>query len=184
MNKKTLYIAFFLSLFFQSFLFANEKEKILTKLINTKSLEFNFDQKTNEKNEGGTCYLNFPGLLRCEYNDSKKKQLIINKSRLAITQKRYNKTLFYSVKKSPFIKILNKDFLKELIRTSNLQYVNNQIKLTGLSDTEKITILFDKNNFNLVGWEITDQFQNKIVFLIKILSVNKSYDLSFFEIPS
>ena len=184
MKKKILYFTFILFFSFQSVSIANEREKILSKLISTKSLEFNFNQRTNEKKEEGICYLNFPGLLRCEYNDNKKKELIINKSKLAITQKRYGKTSFYSVKKSPFIKILNKDYLAQLISTSDLKYRKNQIQLTSINEREKITILFNKNDFNLVGWEIADQFQNEIIFLIKILSVNRDFDLSLFKIPS
>ena len=184
MKNNILYKIIFLFLIFQNTSIADEREKILSELIKTKSLKFNFEQKTNEKKEQGLCYLNFPGLLRCEYKDSKQKELIINKSRLAITQKRYDKTLFYSIKKSPFIKILNKKYLIQLISNSELKFEDNLIQLTSSNDKERITILFNKSDFNLVGWEILDQFQNKIIFLIDILSINESFDLSMFEIPS
>tara|TARA_A100001011_G_C14228965_1_gene807898 strand:- start:422 stop:976 length:555 start_codon:yes stop_codon:yes gene_type:complete len=184
LKNNILYKIIFLFLIFQNTSIADEREKILSELIKTKSLKFNFEQKTNEKKEQGLCYLNFPGLLRCEYKDSKQKELIINKSRLAITQKRYDKTLFYSIKKSPFIKILNKKYLIQLISTSELKFEDNLIQLTSSNDKERITILFNKSDFNLVGWEILDQFQNKIIFLIDILSINESFDLSMFEIPS
>jgi len=89
-----LFRKFFLVLLFISFsfsLFANQKDQIITRLNNLNSLEFTFDQLINEKLEKGSCLLEFPGKLKCEYFDNKQKELIINNKRLAITQKKYNK---------------------------------------------------------------------------------------------
>ena len=85
---------------------ADEKDQIVTQLNNLNSLEFTFDQVVNDKIEKGSCLLEFPGKLKCDYFDDKKKELIINKKRLAITQKRYNKTYYYPISKSPFLKYL------------------------------------------------------------------------------
>ncbi len=96
---------FLLILLFTSFSFslsANQKDQIITQLNNLNSLEFTFKQLVNEKLEEGSCLLEFPGKLKCEYFDSKQKELIINDKRLAITQKRYNKTYYYPISKSPF----------------------------------------------------------------------------------
>jgi len=183
LKKKFLYIFLIIVFGFENLAIADEKENIIDKLKNTKSLKFNFKQKTNEKIEIGVCYLVFPRKLKCNYEDSKQKELIINKNRLAITQKRYNKTLYYSVKKSPFLKILDKKQLIELIKESILEYKDNQIHLTNNNNARKITILFNKKNFDLIGWKINDQFQNKISFLIKILSKNQKINLKIFEIP-
>ena len=96
---------------------ANEKDQIVTQLNNLNSLEFTFDQIINDKTEKGSCLLEFPGKLKCDYFDDKKKELIINKKRLAITQKRYNKTYYYPISKSPFLNILYKDKLLEIVRS-------------------------------------------------------------------
>ena len=104
----------FLVLLFVSFSFnlsANEKSQIITQLNNLNSLEFTFDQLVNDKLEKGSCLLEFPGKLKCEYFDNKKKELIINNKKLSITQKRYNKTYHYPVGKSPFLNILYKSTL-------------------------------------------------------------------------
>jgi outer membrane lipoprotein-sorting protein len=58
---------------------ANEKDQIATQLNNLTSLEFTFDQIINNKTEKGNCFLEFPGKLKCNYFDDKKKELIINK---------------------------------------------------------------------------------------------------------
>ena len=127
---------------FQNFAIADEKQSIVKKLQNIKSLKFNFKQKTNEMVEVGICFLVFPSKLKCDYDDNKQKKLIINKNRLAITQKRYNKTFYYSIKKSPFLKILNKNQLIQLVNESLLEHKSNQIHLTNIDNEEKkITIL-------------------------------------------
>ena len=43
-----------------------------------KSLEFTFNQSINDKIEIGSCLLEFPGKLKCNYFDEKEKELIIN----------------------------------------------------------------------------------------------------------
>ncbi len=185
LKKNFLYIFLIITFSFENLAIADEKQNIIEKLKNTKSLKFNFKQNTNEKIETGFCYLVFPKKLKCDYKDNKQKELIINNNRLAITQKRYNKTFYYSVKKSPFIKILDKNQLINLIEGSILNYKNNQIHLTSINhDKKKITILFKKKNFDLIGWKINDQFENKISFLIKILSENQEINLKIFEIPN
>ena len=184
LKKNFLYTLLVLIFNFESIAIADEKQNIIEKLKNTKSLKFKFNQKTNEKIEDGICYLVFPKKLKCDYKDKNQKELIINNNRLAITQKRYNKTFYYSVKKSPFIKILDKNQLINLIEESKLKYTNNQIHLTSLDNDKKITILFEKKNFDLIGWKINDQFENKISFLINILSINKETNLKIFEIPN
>ena len=57
---------------------ANEKDQILAKLNNLNSLEFTFDQVINDKVEKRNCLLEFPGKLKCNYFDDKKKELVIN----------------------------------------------------------------------------------------------------------
>ena len=74
--KNFLLIIIFILFSFASL--ANEKSQILTQIKNLNSLEFTFNQLTNEKTEKGSCLLEFPGKLKCEYFDDKQKELIIN----------------------------------------------------------------------------------------------------------
>ena len=175
----------FLALLFISFSFnlsASEKDQILTQLKNLNSLEFTFDQLVNEKLEKGSCLLEFPGKLKCEYFDNKQKELVINNKRLAITQKKYNKTYHYPISKSPFLNILYKDKLLEIVRSGKLGSTEQLIKLIYLSENE-ITIFFDKQTLNLKGWKIIDQYNNKINFSLNIISKNDVYKKGTFKIP-
>ena len=175
----------FLVLLFISFSFnlsASEKDQILTQLKNLNSLEFTFNQLVNEKLEKGSCLLEFPGKLKCEYFDNKQKELVINNKRLAITQKKYNKTYHYPISKSPFLNILYKDKLLEIVRSGKLGSTEQLIKLIYLSENE-ITIFFDKQTLNLKGWKIIDQYNNKINFSLNIISKNDVYKKGTFKIP-
>ena len=161
---------------------ADEKDQIVTQLNNLKSLEFTFNQVVNDKTEKGSCLLEFPGKLKCDYFDDKKKELIINKKRLAITQKRYNKTYFYPISKSPFLNILYKDKLLEIVKSGKLELSDQIIKLVYLDDNE-ITVFFDKKTLDLKGWQIIDQYNNNINFSLKIVAKNDVFKKGTFKIP-
>ncbi len=178
--KKIFLIPFFLLI--TTALLADEKEQIIVQLNSLSSLEFTFDQLINEKTEKGSCLLEFPGKLKCNYFDDKKKELVINNKRLAITQKRYNKTYHYPISKSPFLNILYKDKLLEIVRSGELKLTDQIIKLVYFGDNE-ITVFFDKKNLDLKGWEIKDQYNNNINFSLNIVAKNDIFEKGTFKVP-
>ncbi len=178
--KKTFLISFFLLI--TASLLASEKDQIIVQLNSLNSLEFTFDQLINEKTEKGSCLLEFPGKLKCNYFDDKKKELIINNKRLAITQKRYDKTYHYPISKSPFLNILYKNKLLEIVKSGELESTDQLIKLVYFGDND-ITVFFDKKNLNLKGWEIIDQYNNYINFSIKIVAINDVFKKGTFKVP-
>ena len=163
-------------------LFCCRKNQIITKLNNINSLEFSFNQLINEKYEKGTCLLEFPGKLKCNYFDEKEKELVINNKRLTITQKKYNKTYRYPISKSPFLNILYKDKLLKIIQSGELKSNDKIIELIYLGDNE-VTIFFDKENLDLRGWQIIDQYNNNINFSLNIISKNDIFKKGTFKIP-
>ncbi len=178
--RKTFLISFFLLI--TTSLLANEKDQIIAQLNRLNSLEFTFDQLINEKTEKGSCILEFPGKLKCNYFDDKKKELVINNKRLAITQKRYDKTYHYPISKSPFLNILYKDKLLEIVQLGELEVADEIIKLVYFGDNE-ITIFFDKKNLDLKGWKITDQYNNNINFSLNIVAKNDIFKKGTFKVP-
>ena len=178
--KKIFSLSFFLLI--TTSLFANEKDRIVAQLNSLNSLEFTFNQLINEKTEKGSCLLEFPGKLKCNYFDDKKKELIINKKKLAITQKRYGKTYHYPISKSPFLNILYKDRLLEIVRSGDLELTDQMIKLIYLGDSE-ITVLLDRKTLDLRGWQITDQYNNSINFSLNIVAKNDVFKKGTFKVP-
>ena len=179
--KKFILVLFFILFSFK--LSANQKDQIINQLNNLDSLEFAFDQFVNEKLEKGSCLLKFPGKLKCQYFDNKQKELVINNKRLAITQKKYNKTYYYPISKSPFLNILYKDKLLEIVKSGKLELTEQLIKLIYLNESD-ITVFFDKKTLDLKGWEIIDQYNNNINFSLNIISKNDVYKKGTFKIPN
>ena len=173
---------FLIFFFLTANLFANEKDQIINQLNNLNSLEFTFNQLINDKIEKGSCLLEFPGKLKCDYFDDKEKELIINNKRLAITQKKYNKTYYYPISKSPFLNILYKDKLLEIVKSGKLELSDRTIKLVYLEENE-ITVFFDKKTLDLKGWQIIDQYNNNINFSLKIVAKNDVFKKGTFKIP-
>ena len=179
--KKFILVLFFILFSFK--LSANQKDQIINQLNNLDSLEFAFDQFVNEKLEKGSCLLKFPGKLKCQYFDNKQKELVINNKRLAITQKKYNKTYYYPISKSPFLNILYKDKLLEIVKSGKLELTEQLIKLIYLNESD-ITVFFDKKTLDLKGWEIIDQYNNNINFSLNVISKNDVYKKDTFKIPN
>ena len=178
--KKFFIVSVFISLSFS--LYASEKKRITTELKKLNSLEFTFNQFINEKKEEGSCLLKFPGKLKCNYFDDKQKELVINNKKLAITQKRYNKTYHYPISKSPILNILYKDKLLEIIKLGKIEFTEQLVKLIYLNEGD-ITIFFDKKTLDLKGWKIIDQYNNNINFSLNIVSKNEVYKKNVFKIP-
>ena len=179
---KTLFFICICSIFTNAS--AKEKSKIINKINDIDNIQFKFTQKTNEKVEKGKCILAFPSKLKCEYEDKDQKELIVNKSMMAITQKRYGKTLFYPLSKSMFINILSKNDLIKIISESNI-IINDYINAMFIDKNNyKTLIRFDKKTFLLAGWVSSDQYNNRIIFEIKISSINQTLNDKIFALPS
>ena len=181
-------IRFFIILFiivnFSLNLVADEKQLIINQLMNTENVTFSFEQKTNEKKEIGICTLVFDNKLICDYEDTMQKRILVNKKTLVVQHRRYDKIYFYPISNSPFIKIFNKNNLINLIKESNYQLKDN-IEITHVDkDKRIITIYFNKNNYDLIGWRVVDQLQNEINFSIKIKNINSEINNKIFLIPS
>ena len=163
---------------------ATEKKLIINNLSEVNNLSFGFKQITKEKTETGNCILVFDNKLKCSYNDKMQKEIIVNNKTLVILQKRYDKIYFYPIAKSPFVNILNKNKLINLLQKSNLT-LSDSIELLYLDENEqKITVFFAKKNYELIGWVVTDRLQNEIYFSLKIEKINSDIDNKIFKIPN
>ena len=178
----SLFVIFFLLIFNVS-LKSNEKSNIIEELKNLDNLKFNFIQTTNQVVEKGSCILVFPKKLKCDYSDKNKKEIIINQNIMAITQKRYNKTIYYPLSKSSFINILNKKDLIKEIRIGKIT-IDDYLNISHISEYgNKTLIRFNKSSHLLAGWVYLDQFNNKITFEIEIVSKNETIDDNIFSLP-
>ena len=186
--KKKFYLIFqilFVYFICTSISFSDFQKKLVDKLEATKTLSFNFRQKIAEKEEIGKCYIKYPLLMKCDYEDLKKKSVISNGRTVAIIKKKYKKIYYYPIKTTPLFTILKKKQILDLVKNNKPKKINSRLieyELIG-KKTNTIKIFFDKNSLEFKGWETNDAYSNKVVFLISSLKTNIIISSDFFIIP-
>ena len=174
----------FIYIVFTSFSFADLQKNLINKITSTKSLSFNFEQKISEKIEFGKCYIKYPLLMKCIYQDSKQKSVISNGKTVAIIKKKYKKIYYYPIKTTPLFTILKKDKILNLIRNSKPTKIDaNLIEFELNKKKNKLKLIFDKNSFELKGWKTIDSYSNNVSFIINDLKINEIIEDDFFRIP-
>ena len=182
--KLTL-IIIFLYFFSINIAHPNIKEKIINKLEETKTLSFNFTQKIGEKEEKGNCYIKYPLLMKCNYQNAKQKILISNGNTVAIIKKKYKKIYYYPIRATPLFTILDKEKILNLIKHNNPQNNRPGVITFEFFDKKlnKLKIFFDKNSLEFKGWETKDTYSNNVIFTIIDLKTNEIIKNQFFTIP-
>ena len=51
------------------------------------------------------------------------------------------------------------------------------------SSENQVSVLFDRKNLDLKGWEIIDQYNNNINFTLNVVAKNDVYKKGTFKIP-
>ena len=182
MIKKILII---FSLFFFSNAGAFYKEQIIKEFKKINNLAFNFEQKIDEKQEKGSCIIEYPKKIFCEYQKSNNKILVSNGKSLVV--KTDNKASYYRypLDQTSLNLILDKEFLINKITNSEEKIIDESyINYTILENNYEINIFFDKKNFNLIGWQTLDIFQNLNITFISNLKKNQMIDQKIFDLPN
>ena len=80
--------------------------------------------------------------------------------------------------------ILDKNYLIDKINHLNQRIVENKfINFTFVEDDNEINIFFSKKNYDLIGWQTLDIYQNlSITYLYSILK-NQNLDENLFVLP-
>ena len=160
---------------------ANNKDQIINKLKNTSNLNFNFEQNINGKIEFGNCTIQYPKKMFCDY-DKKNKVIVSNGKSLVI--KSTSSYYRYPLDKTPLYFILDKNFLLKKIYELDEEIINNSlVKFTIKENNQSIEIFFDVDNYNLIGWQTKDIYQNTAVTLLYSVKSNKIIDQKIFKTP-
>ena len=174
-------LIFFFLLFFSK-THADYKEKIINKLQNTKNLVFEFEQNINGKIESGNCTIEYPKKIYCKYLKNNK-VLVSNGKSLVI--KTISSFYRYPLKKTPLNLILDKNFLIKKIGNLKEQILNKTyINFEIVENDNEISIFFDDQTFNLIGWQTKDIYQNINVTYLSSIQVNQKINKSLFKLPT
>tara|TARA_Y100000590_G_scaffold435523_1_gene555048 strand:+ start:754 stop:1365 length:612 start_codon:yes stop_codon:yes gene_type:complete len=164
---------------------ADLQKNIINKFTATKTLSFNFIQKISDKEETGICFIKYPLLMKCNYQNLKQKTIISNGKTVAIIKKKYKKIYYYPINTTPLFFILKKENIINLIRKTQPNEIDgNLIEFVFIDKKEnRVKILFDKNSLEFKGWITKDAYSNNVSFAIEDLKINNQIVDDFFKIP-
>ena len=180
MLKHTVFFIFLILITNSS---ASNKEKIIENLKNTRNIDFDFEQNINGKIENGNCTIEYPKKIFCEYAKSNNKILVSNGRSLVI--KTITSYYRYPLDKTPLNFILDKDLLINKIndleeRTVNETLINYTIKENDI----EINVFFNRETYDLIGWQNTDVYQNFNITFLSSVRKNRIIPKNFFKLPT
>ena len=187
LKKKTTFLTkiILIYLLLTSIAYADLKKDLINKLILTETLTFDFIQKIDEKEEIGNCFIKYPLLIKCNYQNNKQKTLVSNGKTVAVIKKKYKKIYYYPLKSTPLFIILDKKKILNLMTSNEPSKIGSNIVEFEFIDkkSNKLKIFFDKNTLDLKGWKTKDAYSNNVSFMISNLKTNNQIIDDFFKIP-
>ena len=177
------YIAIFFFLVLITSGNTSNKEKIIENFKNTRNLDFNFEQNVNGKIENGNCTIEYPKKIFCEYAKSNNKILVSNGKSLVI--KTITSYYRYPLDKTPLNLILDKEFLINKINVLEERMVDESlINYTIKENDIEINVFFNKETYDLIGWQNTDMYQNFNITFLSSIRKNRIITKNIFKLPT
>jgi outer membrane lipoprotein-sorting protein len=180
--KKILLIFFMINL--NNFSFGSIKENIISNLQNIDNLSFEFEQNIKGKIEKGNCIIEYPKKIFCNYDNANNKTLVSN-GRSLVIKTNSGSYYRYSLERTPLNYILDKNFLIDEIQNLEEKIIDDKfINFKILKDDNEINIFFNSTNYNLIGWQTLDIYQNLSITYISSLKINQLIEKNIFKLPA
>ena len=106
------------------------------------------EREIEEKEEIGKCFIKYPLLMKCDYQNLKQKSVISDGKTVAIIKKKYKKIYYYPIKTTPLFTILKKEKILYVIRNNKPTKIDSNIIEFEFVD-KKSNKLFSKIFFKL-----------------------------------
>ena len=133
--------------------------------------------------EKGNCTIQYPKKIYCEYDSSNRKILVSNGKSLVIKSK--TSYYLYPLKDTPLNLILDKDFLLQKISIMEEKLINEEfINYKFVEDNNEINIFFSRKNYNLIGWQTIDIYQNLNNTYLSSITKNQKLKKNLFKLPA
>ena len=163
---------------------ASIKSQIIKNFKRIDNISFNFKQTIGEKKEEGNCIIKYPKKIYCKYNNFKKKIIVSNGKSLVIKNRATNQYFRYPLKKTPLNILLNKEYIIEQMQNLEGKIINDKYFNFSLKNQEsEINIFFDKDSYELIGWQTEDIYQNLVVTFIYNIKKNSKINKKYFQLP-
>jgi outer membrane lipoprotein-sorting protein len=177
-------IIFFILNFYNP-VFSSTKEEIISRMLLTNNLSFNFIQTIDNKSENGKCIIKYPKKIWCEYDNSNKKIIVSNGKSLVIKSKNSGNYYIYPLRKTPLEFLLDKKYLISKMNILEPRKINDKyLNFKFFENNSEINIFFDKKSLNLIGWQTEDIYQNLAVTFISSVKINQKIDNKIFILPT
>ena len=178
--KKYFFILIFI--IFSNETLASIKNEIIKNLNDIDNLSFNFEQNINGKLERGKCTIQYPKKIFCKYDLSNGKILVSNGKSLVI--KTITSYYLYPLEKTPLNFILDKKFLLSKIQKLKQNSLDeNYISFKFYENDNQLNIFFNKKNYNLIGWQTVDIYQNLSMTYLSSITKNQKINKNLFLLP-
>ena len=182
MKKKLILIFFFLNLF--NYSFGSTEIEIINNFKKINNISFDFEQNINDKTEKGNCIIEYPNKMYCNYDNLKKKVVVSNGTSLVIKNRLGKEYFLYPLKETPLELILNQKLLINKFNNLKAKLINEMYYNFNIENNgNKINIFFDKNSYDLIGWQTEDIYQNLVITYIYNIKKNIIIDEKLFKLP-
>ena len=182
MIKKVFLFFFLLNLL--NYSYASVESKIINNFKTINNISFNFKQTINDKIEEGSCVIKYPKKINCKYNNLKKKLIVSNGNYLVIKNQAGKEYFTYPLNQTPFELILDKNLLLNKIEKLKVKFLNEKYYLFNIKNNGNIiNIFFDRESYDLIGWQTEDIYQNLVVTYIYNVKKNSNINNKIFKLP-
>ena len=90
----------------------------------------------------------------------------------------------YPLEKTSLNLILDKEFLLDKIKKIEERIINNKfINFKFFENENEVNLFFDKNTFNLIGWQTKDIYQNLSITYLSYIKKNITIKKNLFRLP-
>ena len=177
-------VIFLLIININTFVEASIKDEIILNFKKIDNLSFNFKQTIDENTEEGNCIIQYPKKIYCNYDNFKKKIIVSNGKSLVIKNQASKQYFIYPLDSTPMELILNKNYLIEQMQKLDGKIIDDKYFIFSIQNKDnKINIFFDKNSYDLMGWQTEDIYQNLVITFVYNIEKNKNIDQKFFKLP-
>ena len=174
-----------LTLNFYNPAFSSNKEKIISKILLTNNLSFNFIQTIDNKSENGKCVIKYSKKIWCEYDNSNKKIIVSNGKTLVIKNRNSGNYYIYPLRKTPLEFLLDKEYLISKMNILEPRKINDKyLNFKFFENNSEINIFFFLLSLSLIGWQTEDIYQNLAVTFISSVKINQKIDNKIFILPT
>ena len=161
---------------------AEIKDQIIKNLKDITNISFNFEQNINGKIENGNCIIQYPKKIYCNYDLADQKILVSNGNSLVI--KTNTSYYLYPLERTPLNLILDKKFLIDRIKKLDERIIDEKfVNYKFVEKDNEINIFFNRESYNLIGWQTLDVYQNLSITYISKIKKNKKLKKKLFNLP-